>query len=123
MIELSPAVARLKSIEARAVLIGGDNFHGAHIFNATLSPALIVLNTAVEQSLVVPTLAGVIPAEYVAIPSSVFVLVNKPTAQAGLGIVGARFIDATHIGVTFMNDTGSSITPTAAEAYTFLVMW
>ena len=45
------------------------------------------------------------------------VIVNKPTAQAGLGIVGARVSAADTLAITFSNNTGSGITPTASEVY------
>jgi hypothetical protein len=44
--------------------------------------------------------------------------VSKPTAQAGLGIVGWRVSAADTIAVTFVNPTVGGITPTAAEVYT-----
>jgi predicted RecA/RadA family phage recombinase len=75
------------------------------------SPASVAANTTAEQSLVVTGFVA----------GDVVVAVSKPTAQAGLGIVGVRLIDATHVGVTFSNNTGSPIVPTAAETYTCTV--
>jgi hypothetical protein len=51
-----------------------------------------------------------------------WVFVNKPTAQAGLGIVGCRVTAANTLGITFSNNTGSSITPTASQTYLVLAM-
>jgi hypothetical protein len=48
------------------------------------------------------------------------VLVNKPTHQTGLSVVGVRAL-VNQIGITFMNATAGSITPTASENY--LVHW
>lgn len=45
--------------------------------------------------------------------------VMKPTSQAGLDIVGCRVIANNQVGITFANVTAASITPTAAESYTF----
>ena len=45
------------------------------------------------------------------------VMVNKPTHQAGLGIVGARVSAANTLAVTYMNTTAATITPTASEVY------
>ena len=45
------------------------------------------------------------------------VVVNKPTHQAGLGIVNARVSAANTLAITFMNTTAGSITPTASEVY------
>jgi len=74
--------------------------------SATLSPTSVAANTTAEQTF---TVAGVNVGDVV--------FVNKPTAQAGLGIVGARVSAANTIGITFANDTASPITPTASEVY------
>jgi hypothetical protein len=49
------------------------------------------------------------------------ITVSKPTAQAGLGIVGWRVSADNTVGIVFSNNTGGGITPTAAQTYTFLV--
>jgi hypothetical protein len=41
------------------------------------------------------------------------------TAQAGLGIAGARVVSDGVIGLTFINTTGAAITPTASTVYNF----
>lgn len=82
---------------------------GPLVLTQSLTPAAVAANTTAEQSFVVAGLAA----------NDVITGVSKPTAQAGLGIVGVRYIDATHIGVTFSNNTAAPITPTAAETYTF----
>lgn len=81
------------------------------LVQATLSPAIVNANTSAEQIFAVPG----IPA------GAAVAAVTKPTAQAGLGIVGCRVSSAGNIGITFMNDTAAGITPTASEIYTFLV--
>lgn len=74
--------------------------------SAVLTPAQIAANTTAEQIFAVPAaLVGDV------------VTVNKPTAQAGMGIVGCRVSSAGNIGITFSNNTGAGITPTAAETY------
>lgn len=102
-----------------AVLEGGYFFHGSHLLQQALSPAAVAANTTVEQ---IVTLATPLP-----VPGGLlqFALldVNKPAAQAGLGIVGARVVSATQIAITFSNNTAAPITPTAGETYTFVVMW
>lgn len=50
-----------------------------------------------------------------------FVKVDKATFQAGLGIVGARVSADNTLAVEFMNNTASSITPTASDTYRVLV--
>lgn len=80
-----------------------------------ITAALIVLNTTAEQ-----TFTGLGTG---ILPGDVMVGVSKPTAQAGLGIVGFR-ISATvpdTFFITFSNNTGASITPTAAEVYSLTV--
>jgi len=80
------------------------------VISVTLSPALIVLNTTAEQTF---TVNGLRVGDVVSI--------NKPTAQAGLGIVGSRVSAANTLGITFSNNTASSITPTAAQVYKVVV--
>lgn len=83
------------------------------LFNLTLTPALVALNTTAEQTFAATGLPANVTAGVV--------LVSKPTAQAGLGIVGAR-ITAGNVLITFSNNTGGNITPTAAEVYSFVVI-
>jgi hypothetical protein len=47
--------------------------------------------------------------------------VSKPTAQAGLGIVGWRVTADNTVGITFSNNTAGGITPTAAQTYTIII--
>lgn len=81
------------------------------IFSATLTPALVGANTTAEQLF---TVTGLVAGQTI-------VSVNKPTAQAGLGIVGWRVSAVNQIGITFSNNTGVGITPTAAEVYLIAV--
>jgi hypothetical protein len=83
------------------------------VTSLTLAPAAIAANTTVEQSFVVGS-----PFSNATAPAAVI----KPTAQAGLDIVGHRQIDSTHLGITFSNNTGSSITPTVGELYTVVLV-
>lgn len=73
---------------------------------ASLSPAQVAANTTAEQTF---TVTGLAVGDYVN--------VNKPTAQAGLGIVGTRVSAANTLAITFSNNTASPITPTASETY------
>jgi hypothetical protein len=79
---------------------------GTYKLTATLSPAIVAANTTAEQCF---TVTGV--------RSGDLLQVNKPTAQAGLDIVGVRAV-ATTACITFTNATAAPITPTAAESYT-----
>ncbi len=82
--------------------------HGS--FLLTLSPAAVANATSAEQTF---TMTGLLTTDYV--------YVNKPTAQAGIGIVGARVSAAGVLAITFMNATTQTVTPTASEVYTVFV--
>lgn len=80
---------------------------GIEVVSATLSPAEVAANTTAEQTFTITGLAT----------GDVVLAINKPTAQAGLGIVGTRVTAADTIGITFSNNTATPITPTAAQIY------
>lgn len=85
------------------------NINKLSVISVTLSPAEVAANTSAEQTFTVNGLQA-----------DDHVVVNKPTAQAGLGIVGAR-AGANALYITFMNATGAGITPTASQVYLVLV--
>ena len=72
----------------------------------TVTPAAVVTKTTAEQQF---TVAGLTP--------GMVAVVNKPTTNAGLDIVGVRVVAANTLGITFANFTAGTLTPTAAEAY------
>ena len=78
------------------------------VFNLTLSPASVAVTTTTEQTFAA-TGIGLIVGD--------LVLVNKPTSQAGLGIVGARVSAADTLAITYINVSASAITPTQAEVH------
>ena len=80
-------------------------------FTVTLSPASVANATSAEQTF---TMTGLLTTDYV--------YVNKPTAQAGIGIVGARVSAADVLAITFMNSTSATVTPTASQSYKVLVV-
>ena len=80
------------------------------LLSITLSPAAVSANTTAEQTF---TVNGLLAGD--------MALVTKPTAQAGLGIVGSRVSAVNTLAITFSNNTAGSITPTAAETYLVLV--
>lgn len=79
------------------------------VFNVTLSPASVANATSAEQTFAT-TGIGLLTTD--------LVQVQKPTAQAGLGIVGSRVSAADTLAITFGNFTAATITPTASESYT-----
>jgi hypothetical protein len=78
--------------------------------SATLSPVAVAPSTSAEQTF---TVTGLLTTDYV--------YVNKPSADAGVGIVGARVSAADTLALTFMNATTATVTPTASESYIILV--
>jgi|SRR5579859_7909980 len=76
-----------------------------------LTPTAVGPNTTVEQYFAV---TGAQPGQVV--------FVNKPTTQAGLMILNARVASAGQVAIQFQNLTAATITPTAAETYTFALM-
>jgi hypothetical protein len=86
------------------ILMG--NLLATGVISVTLSPAIVAANTTAEQTFTVPGLKV-----------GDFVDVNKPTTQAGLGIVNYRVSAAGTLAIAFVNATGSGITPTASETY------
>lgn len=80
-------------------------------FSLALSPAAVAANTTAEQTFAVTGLKV----------GDVVLTVVKPTAQAGLGICGARVSALDQIAITFNNNTAAGITPTAAETYKIVV--
>lgn len=75
---------------------------------AVLTPAAVPANTVSEQFFPLP---GAVPGQAI--------LVNKPTAQAGLMIANVRIASAGQVAIQFLNLTASPITPTAGETYIF----
>ena len=76
------------------------------VITLALSPVSVAPNTTAEQLFPV-----------IGLQVGDFVSVSKPTAQAGLGIVGMRVAAAGSLGVSFINATIGAIVPTAAELY------
>lgn len=79
----------------------------AVVYQPTLTPASVAANTTAEQTF---TVTGLV--------SGSVAVVNKPSAQRGLGIVGVRVSGANTLAINFCNATGTAITPTPAEVYT-----
>ncbi len=91
---------------------GGIIFDGFCATQFTASPSAVSANTTAEQTF---TCNGLLSTDIV-------LTVNKPTAQAGLGVVGWRVSAANTVAITFSNNTGSPITPTASQNYIVVFM-
>lgn len=81
------------------------------LLQATLTPASVGAATTAQQTF---TVNGLIVGDVV--------LVQKPTAQAGLGIAGANVTANNTLGITFDNPTAAPIVPTAGEIYVITVI-
>lgn len=92
-------------------MIPRGNINELQIVSVALTPSAVGANTTAQQTF---TVTGVKV-------SDVVVAVEKPSHQAGLGIVGARVTAADTVGITFSNNTGVGITPTAGETYDFVI--
>lgn len=86
-----------------------SNLFSARVLTVTIDPASVAVNTTAEQTFTVNGLK-----------TGDVVVVNKPTATAGLGIVNARVSAANTLALTFVNATAGAI-DAASETYTVLV--
>jgi hypothetical protein len=84
---------------------------GMPSLSPVLSPAAVPANSTAEQYFNVTGL-----------PVGFLVQVNKPTAQAGLDIVGCRVVSNNLLGITFCNVTSSPITPTVSQTYNVICL-
>lgn len=75
------------------------------LYAAALTPVSVAANVMAEQTFTVTGLIAGTP-----------VWVNKPSAQAGLGIVGARVSALNTLAINYVNTTSTAIVPTA-ETY------
>lgn len=94
---------------AAGLIVGpaGTQITNLQVYAQALTPAAVGANTTAEQTF---TVTGLTTADKI-------LFVNKPTAQAGLGIVGMRVSGANTLAITFSNNTGAGITTTAGETY------
>jgi hypothetical protein len=86
------------------------NIDRGYLLSLTIDVGSVAANTTAEQTF---PLGGVKLGD--------FVLVNKPTLSAGLGVSGARVSAANTVAITFNNNTGSPIDP-ASQTYLVLVL-
>lgn len=100
-------------IKTDVLVLNGGTVTGATIVQSiTISPTAVAASTTAEQSFAVLNLGT----------ADVILSVTKPTAQAGIGIAGARVASAGTIGINFVNASTASVTPTATQAYQIAVL-
>lgn len=86
------------------------------------SPGTVGVQTTSEKGITLGVAGATGTSATFQIAANDILYVNKPTAQAGLGVGNVR-ISATNIAaVTFSNFTAATITPTAAEKYGFVAI-
>lgn len=90
---------------AFANLIAGFRYYTT----GAISPTIVNANTTSEQTFTVTGLK-----------TGDVVVVNKPTHQTGLSVVGCRVSAANTLAIQFANNTAGNITPTASETYKVL---
>lgn len=84
------------------------NFRGM-AQSVTLSPPAILANSISEAQFTVSGLT-----------TDQLVYVVKPTDQLGLGIVGSRVVSNNTLGISFINNLTTAVTPTASEVYSIV---
>ena len=87
-------------------------------YSTSQSPTAVAANTTAEKTMTVQTGTGFT----MQLVSGDLLYVNKPTAQAGLGVGNARVSANNTAAVTFSNFTGGSITPTGSEVYSIVAL-
>lgn len=99
--------------DANGLKVGanGSAFSELRKYSQSLDVASVATNTSAEQTF---TVTGLVAA------TDVVLSVIKPTATAGLGIVGWRVSADNTLAITFMNTTAGALDP-AAETYTIVV--
>lgn len=76
--------------------------------------------TSAEFGLTV--MQGTVTNSRVLVTTGDMLYINKPTAQAGLGVGNVRVSASNTVGVTFTNWTGATITPTVNQVYTIVAI-
>jgi len=79
-------------------------------YTVTINPASVAANTTAEQTFTV-----------LGIRSNDFILVNKPSLTAGVGIAGSRATAKDTVGITFVNATAGAIDP-GSEDYSIIAI-
>jgi len=104
----TPDVSALEPKFGRYFGRAADIIITGHFYDVTITPAEVSANSTLEWAV---TVTGLLTSD--------IVVVQKPTHQSGLGIVNARVSANDTLAITYMNTTGSGITPTS-ETYVVL---
>lgn len=103
---------------AFSALVRGQQCGVVGTFFFTATPSRVGATSTLESGLttVIPGTATFIP------QAGDLIYVNKPTAQAGIGLGNVRVSTTNSLGVTFNNFGSTSVSPTAGETYRAVVM-
>lgn len=101
------------SDNSQAIIARGQQAGVITTYSTTQSPTAVTANTTVASSMTVQTGTGAIM-----LPAATDLFyINKPTAQAGLGVGNVYCSSSNTLNVSFSNPTGSTVTPTGSEVY------
>lgn len=100
----------------QAALTRGQAAGSIATFSTTQSPSIVNANTSSEKAMTVQNGSGAT----MLLASTDLIYVNKPTAQAGLGVGNARVSASNTAQVTMTNFTVAGITPTGSEVYSLV---
>lgn len=87
------------------------NIQNILLLQAALTPVSVAAATTAEQTF---TVNGLLTTD--------IVLVQKPTAQAGIGISGVRVSAANTLAISYVNATAATPTVPTAETYVIVVI-
>jgi len=108
-VTLTPTATQIYGVTALRGVTSGGTVSAASGTSITITPTAVITKTTAEQQF---TLTGAAVGQ--------LLIVNKPTSQAGLDIVGMRVVSNNLIGITYGNFGAGTLTPTSTEAYTVL---
>lgn len=103
---------------AQAALTRGRGAGVVATYGSTQSPSTVNAITSGERAFTVQSGTG----GTMLVAATDAVVVNKPTAQAGLGLGNARVSASNTLQQSFFNASGGNITPTASEAYSIVAL-
>lgn len=98
---------------AQASLVRANQAGVIATYSTTQSPSAVNANTSSEKAMTVQSGTGA----SMLLATTDLCYINKPTAQAGLGMGNIRVSASNTAQVTFANWTVGNITPTGSEAY------
>jgi len=101
------------TLNALQAFLRGGAAGSVTTYSTTQSPSIVNTITGGERAMTVQTGTG-----FTMQPATTDLFyVNKPTAQAGLGVCNVRVSSANTVQVGFLNPSAGNITPTGSEVY------